>query len=163
MAETQYQGSQAYNQNMPSEESVSPNTGSVNYFKILIDLCGINSSIGLKVTLSYTPGAQGSFGATKDWGIEIPYTIPGKSLTAQGKTFVFDRGWTSKSGYQSRLKYVNNHVMLFESIFPAQPLPSRHTDPSDQVRTYCWRFGAIDGAIDYFGKLLEHVDIYGNS
>ncbi|KAF3142868.1 hypothetical protein TWF703_000372 [Orbilia oligospora] len=162
-SESQYQGSQAYAANVPSEESVSPNSGSVGFSKTLVDLHGKTSSIGLQLKLSYTPGATGSFGAPKNWGLEIPFTTPRKSLTSQGKTFIVDPNWADQDGWKSGLRYVNDHGMLFEHVFPAEPLPSnRPNRPGD----YEWRFKTIDGSTEYFdpyGKLLEHSDLYGNS
>ncbi|TGJ62488.1 hypothetical protein EYR41_002465 [Orbilia oligospora] len=135
-SESQYQGSQAYAANVPSEESVSPNSGSVGFSKTLVDLRGKTSSIGLQLKLSYTPGVKGSF---------------------------VDPNWADQDGWKSGLRYVNNHGMLFEHVFPAEPLPSnRPNRPGD----YEWRFKTIDGSTKYFdpyGKLLEHFDLYGNS
>ena len=159
-ADSQYQGSQAYAQNVPSEESISPNSGSVGFSMTLVDLRGVSASIGLRVTLSYTPGSSGSFGAPINWGFDIPFTIPGNSLTSQGKTFVVDPEWTAQSGWQSGLRYVNHRGMLFEAVEPALPLAS------GRAGYYSWRFRAANGSTEYFdvyGKLLEHDDIYGNS
>ncbi|KAF4625352.1 hypothetical protein G7Y89_g12815 [Cudoniella acicularis] len=127
------QGSQAYSQNVPSEESISPNSSSVGFSRTMVDLYGISASSGLQLKLSYTPGVQGSFGAPQNWGLEIPFTISGKSLTLRGKTFVVDLNWSDQTNHQYGLRYVNHHGMLFKSYF------------------------------DAYGKLLEHADLYGNS
>jgi hypothetical protein len=156
----EYQGSQAYAQKVPSDEFISPNSGSVNFSKTLINLRGVTKAIGLSMRLSYTLGARGSFGLPNNWGLEIPFTIPYQSLTSQGKTFVVDPNWSDQTGWQSGLRYVNHHGMKFEQIFPAQPLPS------GRPGYYSWRFRLADGAMEYFddyGKLLEHDDIDGNS
>jgi hypothetical protein len=155
-----YRGSQAYAQKVPSEESISPNSGSVNFSRTLINLRGVTKAIGLSVRLSYTSGAQGSFGFPKNWGLEIPFTIPTKSLTSQGKTFVVDPNWSDQTGWESGLRYVNHHGIKFEQVFPALPLPSGRSG------YYAWRFRLADGAMEYFdelGKLLEHGDIDGSS
>ena len=156
----EYQGSQAYAQKVPSDEFISPNTGSVNFSRTLINLRGVTKAIDLSVRLSYTSGSRGSFGLPQNWGLEIPFTIPFQSLTTQGKTFVVDPDWSDQTGWQSGLRYVNHHGMKFEQVFPAEPLPSGR--PGD----YSWRFRLADGAVEYFddfGKLLEHDDIDGNS
>lgn len=156
----QYQGSQAFAQNIPSDESISPNSGSVSFSKTLIDLRGKSTSIGLQIKLSYTPGVPGSFGSPINWGIDIPFTIPGKSLTSQGRTYIVDNTWIDETGWQSGLRYVNNHGMLFEHITPAQPLPSGRQGDFE------WKLRMTDGSMEYFdayGKVLEHVDLYGNS
>ncbi|KAF3172783.1 hypothetical protein TWF788_009372 [Orbilia oligospora] len=124
-SESQYQGSQAYAANVPSEESVSPNSGSVGFSKTLL----------IFVEKHPTSDCSSSF----------------------------DPNWADQDGWKSGLKYVNNHGMLFEHVFPAEPLPSnRPNRPGD----YEWRFKTIDGSTEYFdpyGKLIEHSDLYGNS
>lgn len=155
-----YQGSQSYAQKVPSDESISPNSGTVNFSKTLVHLRGVTKAIDLYVQLSYTPGARGSFGFPKNWGLNLSFTIPGKSLTSQGKTFVVDPNWNDRTDYHSGLRYVNNHGMKFKHIFPALPLPSGRRG------RYAWSFQLADGAMEYFdvyGKLLEHADIDGNS
>jgi hypothetical protein len=154
----EYQCSQAYARTVPSDMSVSPNSGSVNFSKALVDLRGVTEAISLRLRLSYTPGVQG-FGLPKNWSLDISFAIPQKSVTTQGKTYVVDPKWSDVTGWQSGLRYVNHHGMKFEQIIPAQQLPS------GQPGYYSWRFRLADGGIEYFdvyGKLLEHDDVDGN-
>lgn len=157
---TEYQGSQAYGQTLPSDESVAPNCGSVGYSRALVSLRGKTGSTGLSLKTFFASRTQGSFGFPRNWGLDVSFTIPHKSLTVQGRTYVVDPDWADHTGYQSGLRYLNHHGLRFERVYPTLPLPSgRHG-------SYGWRFAMADGAVEYFdeyGKLLEHADIYGNS
>ncbi|KAI0412558.1 hypothetical protein F5X98DRAFT_391821 [Xylaria grammica] len=158
--QSQYQGSQAYARDVAADESITPNCGSASFSKTLINLRGKLKSIDLTVKASFTSNTTGSFGLPANWGLDISYTIPGESLTVQGKTFVVDPDWSDETGWRSGLRYVNHHGMLFEEIFPPLPLPSGRSG------YYAWRLRMADGALEFFddyGKLLEHDDIYGNS
>lgn len=155
-----YQGSQAFSQGSIANESVTPNTGSLTLSKAIVALRGIQEGIGLTVNLAYSAGAQGLLGLPAGWGFGIAWLVPGASLTTQGKTSIIDLGWSDATGYQSGLRYVNNHGMKFQEIIPPQPLPS------GRPGTYAWRLRYTDGANDYFdatGKLVEHDDAFGNA
>lgn len=156
---TQYQGSQAFNQSFAANEFVTRNTGSLNLSKALVNLRGISSGVGLAINLTYAAGAQGMLGLPANWGFGIAFVVPGLSLTTQGKTSIIDPAWSDVTGYQSGLRYVNDHGMKFQSITPPQPLPS------GQPGTYSFLLAYNDGARDYFdatGKLVEHDDLFGN-
>ena len=155
----EYQGSQAYAAITGSSESVNRNTGTVEFNKNVVFLRGVVSSIGLNINVSYSQGLQGAFGLPKNWTFGIPFVIPGKSVTTQGKTYVIDFGWADAKGYQSGLKYINNHAIKFKRIMPSKPLPF------DQKGSYGWEFRMIDGAYDYYddaGKIVMHADRFGN-
>ena len=161
MASTgQYQGSQAFNNINPfMKESVNPNTGSVNFSVSLVKLQGKRSSIDLTVNLFYSAGFRGTFGLPKNWGLDLPYVLDGKSVTANGRTYAIDPTWTDVRGHASGLRYTNNHGIKFESVVPPEKLPS------GQPGEYGYILKHLDGSIDYFdtlGKPVEHHDIYGN-
>ena len=154
-----YQGSQAFAQTPGSTESVTRNTGSLNYSVPLVELRGVVQAVDLTLLLTYSAGISGNFGLPQNWTFGIPYVIPHKSVTTQGRTYVIDAQWADATGYQSGLRYINNWGMLFEQQSPPQDLPSGNPGQ------YGWSFRYTDGAIDYFdpnGKLLEHDDIHGN-
>ncbi|KAI0105290.1 hypothetical protein GGR51DRAFT_571955 [Nemania sp. FL0031] len=158
--QSQYQGSQAYTRDEAADESIAPNSGNVKFSKTLVNLRGKLKSIDLVVKASFTPNTRGSFSLPPNWGLSVSYTIPGQSVTVQGKTFVVDHDWVDETGWRSGLRYVNHHGMLFQSINPPQPLPSGRSGH------YAWRLRMADGALEFFddfGKLLEHQDVYGNS
>ena len=157
----QYQGSQAFAHILPVKgESINPNTGSLKFSKTLVELRGIRPSVDLKVNLTYSAGTLGAFGLPQAWALDLPYVIPGKSVTTQGRTYAIDLGWTDDLNYQSGLRYLNNHGMKFEPVVPPQQLPSGHSGE------YSYKLQHPDGSIDYFeanGKPLERDDVYGNS
>ncbi|KAH8803342.1 hypothetical protein F5884DRAFT_756625 [Xylogone sp. PMI_703] len=156
----EYQGSQAYGLNPGGNESVNRNTGSVTYSKTLVDLRGVLPSINFNLQISYTPGQSGTSGLPRNWSFSTPFVIPGKSVTTQQRTYVIDPTWADATGFQSGLRYINDHSMKFESVSPSQPLPS------GRPGLYAWRFKMSDGGLDYYddaGKILEHADIFGNT
>ncbi|KAI3325198.1 hypothetical protein HD806DRAFT_553295 [Xylariaceae sp. AK1471] len=158
--QSQYQGSQAYAREVAADESITPNCGTVGFSKTLVNLRGKLQSIDLTIKASFTSNTKGSFGLPPNWGLNISYTIPGQSVTAQGKSYVVDPDWSDETGWQSGLRYVNHHGMLFEQVFPSLPLPS------GRPGFYAWQLHMTDGALEFFddyGKLLEHDDVYGNS
>ncbi|KAI1425515.1 hypothetical protein F5Y12DRAFT_795856 [Xylaria sp. FL1777] len=156
----QYQGSQAFAHLVPSKnESINPNTGSLNITQPLLELRGIRASINFALSLTYAAGSAGSFGLPTSWGLSLPYLVPGKSITTNGKTYAIDLNWTDATGYQSGLKYMNHHGMKFRPVQPPQRLPS------GQNGLYAYQLRYPDGSIDFFdatGKPLEHHDIFGN-
>ncbi|KAI0428653.1 hypothetical protein F5Y09DRAFT_312431 [Xylaria sp. FL1042] len=156
----QYQGSQAFAHLLPAKnESVNPNTGSLNITQPIFELRGVRDSINFSLSLTYSAGSAGSFGLPKSWGLSLPYLIPGKSITTQGKTYAIDLSWTDVSGYQSGLKYINHHGMKFRLVNPPQRLPS------GQGGLYAYQLQYPNGSIDFFdatGKPVEHHDIFGN-
>ncbi|KAL2852058.1 hypothetical protein BJY01DRAFT_244674 [Aspergillus pseudoustus] len=154
-----YPGSQAYAHIVGSGESINRNTGSLNYSTPLLHLRGKVKEIDLRLDLRYTVGLRGLFGLPRNWSFSINYVVPNRSATLNGRTYAIDGDWADQGGYQSGLRYVNNHSIKFELIVPPQPLPSGNPGK------YEWRFRNVDGAVDYFdgvGKLLEHHDRFGN-
>lgn len=159
MSDSQYQGSQAFNQSDDAHEAVTRNTGSLTLSIALASLRGVREGIGLELTLSYSAGAGGLLGLPAGWGFGLAYVVPGASLTAQGKTYVIDPTWSDDTGYSSGLRYLNDHGVLFQTIVPPQPLPS------GQPGSYAFMLRNGDGSVDYFdqtGKLIEHDDLFGN-
>ena len=155
-----YQGSQAFSQGSIANESVTSNTGSLTLSKAIVALRGIHDGVGLTVNLAYSGGSQGLLGLPAGWGFGIAFLVPGESLSTQGKTSIIDPHWSDAAGYQSGLRYVNNHGMKFQDIIPPQPLRS------GRPGTYAYTLRYTDGAMDYFdatGKLVEHADIFGNA
>ncbi|ABA81806.1 RHS repeat-associated core domain-containing protein [Cereibacter sphaeroides] len=158
MTSSQYQGSQAYNQSLQSNEYINRNTGSLVVSLPLVQLRGITDAIGLSLTLGYSAGASGQLGLPQGWGWGLPFVAAGQSLTVEGKTFVIDPSWTDSSGYQSGLRYLNDHGRLFQTVVPPQPVPGGGG-------TYGFMLRYDDGSISYFdatGKLIAHADLYGN-
>lgn len=156
----QYQGSQAFNNiNLLTQEFVNPNTGSLFFSVPLVQLAGKRSSIDLKVNLFYSAGFRGTFGLPANWGLDLPYVLGGKSVTANGRTYAIDLEWTDVTGHQSGLRYINNHGISFRKFDPPLELPS------GKRGQYGYTLCHVDGSIDYFdslGKPIEHYDIYGN-
>ncbi|OTB05587.1 hypothetical protein M426DRAFT_10334 [Hypoxylon sp. CI-4A] len=158
--EGQYQGSHAFSHIVPSEnESVNPNTASLNYKTPLIQLRGVRPSIDLELNMFYSFGTAGTFGLPRNWSLDLPYVLDGKSVTINGRTYSIDYEWTDIIGYQSGLKYMNNHGIKFQKIIPPQELPS------GLPGQYGYQLDQVDGSKDYFdvdGKPLERHDIYDN-
>ncbi|KAK6337252.1 hypothetical protein TWF730_002659 [Orbilia blumenaviensis] len=160
-----YKGSQAFTNLTGGDESVNPNTGTLSFSIPLIQLRGIKESINLSTKLLYNAGSIGSFGLPPGWGFDIPFVVPGVSLTTKGRTYVIDPLWKDVSNYSSGLKYINNHGMNFQSISPPLPLPNIKPGEPGYGLEYYYQLRYIDGAKDYFdanGHLLEHADVYGN-
>ncbi|TAQ83541.1 hypothetical protein B7494_g8135 [Chlorociboria aeruginascens] len=141
-------------------ESVNRNTGSLSFTHTLISLRGKVDSVNLNLAVTYGYGLKGSFGLPKNWTLNIPFVIPGHSVTTQGRTYAIDKDWYDSTGYRSGLKYINNHGMKFE------PATGDGRLPSGQPGSYSWRLRMSDGACDYYdqlGKIIEHADIFGNT
>lgn len=155
----QYQGSQAFSHIVPSQnESVNPNTGSLNYKTPLVQLRGVRPSIDLNLNMFYGFGTAGTFGLPPNWSLDLPYVLDGKSVTTGGRTYAIDYEWSDIADYASGLRYMNNHGIKFQEITPPEQLPSG--------REYGYQLDQVDGSKDYFdvhGKPVEHHDIYGNS
>lgn len=159
MSSSDYQGSQAFANNTQGTESVNRNTGSVSFTKTLVSLIGIHENAGLHLSLRYSSGTSGTFGLPNNWTFDIPWIVPGQSLTIDGRTYVIDYHWADSAGYQSGLRYVNNHGIKLTPQGPPQPLPS------GQPGMYEWAYRRGDGMTLYFdgtGKLLEQDDLWGN-
>ncbi|KAL7948257.1 hypothetical protein V8C42DRAFT_342309 [Trichoderma barbatum] len=142
------------------DESINPNTGSLNLSRPIIQLRGQAASIDFKLVLSYNAGSAGAFGLPRNWSLNLPYVIPETSITFSGRTYAIDSQWIDSSGHQSGLRYLNNHGIEFVSIVPPQPLPT------GQPGEYAYTLKLQDGSMDYFdalGRPLAHVDIFGNS
>jgi hypothetical protein len=161
MSETgQFQSSHAFtNINTSDIESINPNTGSLNVRISVVKLAGVAPSIDLNVTLFYTPGSQGIFGLPKNWSLDIPYVLGGKSVTTGGRTFAIDHEWADAKGHKSGLRYVNNHGIAFRPHLPPKALPS------GRAGKYEWSLKHPNGCVDYFdgfGRPAERWDIHGN-
>ncbi len=159
MASSQYQGSQAYNQSLLGNEYVNKSTGTLVVSIALVQLRGITDAMGLNLTLNFVAGTDGQLGLPEGWGLGISFVADGQSLTVDGKTFVIDPNWTDSSGYQSGLKYLNDHGRKFETVIPPQPIPGGGGN-------YQYRLRYDDGAVSYYdalGKLMAHADLFGNT
>lgn len=159
MEKSGYQGSQAFNHGFALNEEVNGNTGSLSLSKALVRLRGVRNGIDLSLNLAYANGSAGILGLPTGWGFDIAYILSGKSLADQGTTSIIDPVWSDSSGYQSGLRYVNDHSVKFRQVMPPQPTPSGKTG------TYAYIMQHRDGASDYFdntGKLVEHDDLFGN-
>ncbi|HLF09920.1 MAG TPA: hypothetical protein VJA26_01805, partial [Gammaproteobacteria bacterium] len=144
MSDNQYQGSQAFNQSFLANEFVTRNTGTLNVTKALVNLRGLAAGVRLTINLTYAAGTSGLLGLPSNWGFGLAFVVPGASLTSQGKTSVIDPTWTDVTGYQSGLRYVNDHGIKSKSVVPPQPLPS------GQPGTYSYTLTYNDGACDYY-------------
>ncbi|WP_108820423.1 RHS repeat domain-containing protein [Pseudovibrio sp. Alg231-02] len=159
MSNSQYRGSQAFNQTLQVNEYVNKNTGSLTIRIPLVELRGKTEAIGLNLSLSYLSGADGQLGMPEGWGFNLPFVTNDETLTYQGKTFVIDLEWTDSSGYQSGLKYLNDHGQKFEKFVRDQPLPSGDG-------SYRYLLSYNDGSKSYFdatGKPVLQSDLFGNS
>jgi hypothetical protein len=156
----QYLGSQAFTHVASwKDESINSNTGSVSIAYPLIDLRGLKKNIDLAVDLTYSAGTRGLFGLCDNWSLNLPFMIPGSSLTVQGRTYAISSSWKDVTGYSSGLKYINNHGLLLQQFNPVRKLPS------GEDGLYQYSLQHPDGSVDYFdstGKPLEHDDYYGN-
>lgn len=156
----QYQGSQAFSHVLAAQnEFITPNTGSLNFFHPLVNLRGKRSSIALNLSLSYADGMLGTFGLPDNWGFNVAYVLPEKTITISGRTHVIDFTWADSTGYQSGLKYVNDHGTKFQKMDPPLPLPS------NRGAEYEYRLQTSDGSTYYFdvyGKLWEQYDLFEN-
>lgn len=158
-SQSQYLGSQAFNQLITADEFVVPNTGTLSVTKTLASLRGIAAGVNLNLGLSYSAGTAGLLGLPANWTFGISYLVPGESLTTQGKTYVIDPTWSDVTGYQSGLRYMNNHGIKFQAAGSPQKLPS------GQPGSYSFTLTYNDGARDFYdetGKLVEHDDLFGN-
>ncbi|PTB67801.1 hypothetical protein BBK36DRAFT_1167105 [Trichoderma citrinoviride] len=157
----QYQGSQAFTHIIPGrEESINPNTGTLNFSKPLLQLRGPISSADFHLVLSYQPGSAGAFGLPRNWSFDLPYVVPESSVTFAGRTYAIDYNWSDLDGHRSGLKYMNNHGVVFEPIVPPQPLPT------GQPGEYAYKLKLQDGSMDYFdafGRPVARQDLFGNS
>jgi hypothetical protein len=156
----QYEGSEAFaNIVLAQNESINPNTGTLNFFKSVVKLRGKRESINVVLDITYCPNSPGTFGLPEGWGIKLPHVTPGASVTVGGRTYAVDFGWADVKGYKSGLRYLNGHGVQFEMKIPALPLPS------GKPGEYKYRLIQGDGSVDYFdatGKLIEHDDLFGN-
>lgn len=157
--DSQYQGSQAFNQLLAANEQVNPGTGSLGLSVPIAHLPGVHDDSALKINLIYSAGGGGVFGLPRNWSFNLPYVIPGRTLVWAGSCYLIDKDWSSSDGYRSGIRYWNEKGTLFEEVIPPQPLPSGGTGKfSFRLRdkkglTYCF---------DSTGKLLEAVDRFGN-
>jgi len=156
---SQYQGSQAFNQLLVADEQVNTGTGSLALSFPLVRLPGIHADIGLCINLIYGYGSGGVFGLPRNWSINLPFVIPSKTLSWAGNCYILDPEWVAEDGYRSGLKYWNAHGTLFQHIISPQCLPSgcpgkfnfSLKDKEGQLHLF-----------DATGKLLETVDRFGN-
>ncbi|GGF97807.1 MULTISPECIES: RHS repeat protein [Cysteiniphilum] len=154
-----YKGSQADNKTIKSlSESVNPATGALS---ISLPLLSVKGFIPLDVSVSFSAGSSGMLGLPNGWQFNIDYVVPGKSMTFNGKTYVIDFNWSDSTGYQSGLKYLNQHGVLFKDMLTDTPLPTSFADS----RAYRYCLSMPDGSADYFdatGKLIAKGDRFGN-
>ncbi len=156
----QYQGSQAFAHVLSGQnEFITPNTGSLNISHPIVSLRGKRSSIDFNLSLSYGDGILGTLGLPDNWGFNVAYVLPEKTLTIDGRTYIIDFDWADSTGYRSGLKFVNDRGLKFKKIEPPLPLPSgRGTE-------YGYRLQTSEGSSYYFdvyGKLWEQYDLFQN-
>lgn len=156
-----YQGSVAFSHGVPDEnESVNPNTASLNFAVPLIKLRGVRTNVDLGLSMLYMFGTSGTFGLPEHWGLDLPYVVDDLSVTTRdGRTFALDRYWADATGHESGLRYMNHHGVKFRRVEPPLPLPS------GLPGRYGYRLDQADGSTDYFdrwGKPVEYHDTYGN-
>ena len=157
--ESQYQGSQAFNQLLAANEQVNLGTGSLVLSVPIAHLPGVHDDIALRINLIYSAGGGGVFGLPRHWSINLPFVIPGRTLVWAGSCYLIDKDWSSSEGYRSGIRYWNEKGTSFEEVIPPQPLPSGGKGKfSFRLRdkkgiTFCF---------DSTGKLLETVDRFGN-
>lgn len=165
MSQSQYRGSQAFNQILQYNEYVNKNTGSLFVQVPLVHLRGKTEAISLGLAAYYQAGTAGLLGLPDGWSYNLPFVAfdqndpSSKTLTVEGKTFVIDPDWQDSSGYQSGLKYVNDHGQKFTQYTESQPLPVGEGE-------YIYKLAYNDGGVSYFdatGLLVVHTDIFGNS
>ncbi|WP_440617274.1 hypothetical protein [Cysteiniphilum sp. 6C5] len=154
-----YKGSQADNKTIKSlSESVNPATGALS---VSLPLLSVKGFIPLDVSVSFSAGSSGMLGLPNGWQFNIDSVVPGKSVTFNGRTYVIDFNWSDSTGYQSGLKYLNQHGVLFKDMITNTPLPASFADS----RAYRYRLSMPDGSADYFdatGKLIAKGDRFGN-
>ena len=157
--DSNYKGSQADNKTIKSlSESVNPATGALS---VSLPLLSIKGFIPLDVSVSFSAGSPGMLGLPNGWQFNIDYVVPGKSATFNGRTYVIDFNWSDSTGYQSGLKYLNQHGVLFKDMLTNTLLPKSFADS----RAYRYRLSMPDGSADYFdetGKLIAKGDRFGN-
>ncbi|RMZ72851.1 YD repeat-containing [Pyrenophora seminiperda CCB06] len=156
----QYRGSQAFAHILPLEkETINTNTGSLHYSQTVVKLRGVQKSVDLTLSINYSDDLLGTFGFPTNWGFDLPYVLPGKTVTFQQRTYVIDEKWADSAGYKSGLRYLNDHGTRFQAFPTAKQLPSQRPGK------YSYLLHCADGAafyFDYFGKLLEQEDVFGN-
>ncbi|KAF4433163.1 RHS Repeat protein, partial [Fusarium austroafricanum] len=157
----QYQGSQAFAHIVPGQnESINPNTGSLNFTKPLIQLRGISDSANFDLCLLYNEGSSGAFGLPSNWSLNLPYVLPGKSITFSGRTYALDSMWTDSKSHQSGIRYLNNHGIEFSPIIPPESFSV------NQPAESAYRLKLQDGSMDFFdalGRPIAHQDIFKNT
>ncbi|KZK89818.1 putative deoxyribonuclease RhsA [Pseudovibrio sp. W64] len=159
MTISQYPGSQAFNQSLQAQEYVNKNTGSLVVQIPLAQLRGKTEAIGVGLNAFYSAGSKGQLGLPSGWGFNLPFVANDETFTFQGKIYIIDPNWTDSSGYQSGLRYLNDHGRKFQKFVVDQPLPSA-------PGSYRYLFTYDNGSKSYFdatGKLLLQADLFGNS
>lgn len=157
--QSQYLGSEAFNQSLQINEYVNKNTGALTVAAPLVTLRGVSSALNLDVVLGHRPGATGVFGLPDGWDLGIPYIFNDQSLTTRGKTYVIDPQWESAGGVRSGLRYVNVKGVQFTAKRSTQRTPSGKAAYAASCRY-------ADGVTDYFdgtGRLVERVDLFGSA
>ena len=82
-------------------------------------------------------------GLPKGWSYNLDFVIPGKSVTYNGTTYVIDPNWQDDSGYQSGLKYLNQHGICFidkksQALAIETIIDENDFDRSEAGRLYCF-------------------------
>ena len=151
-----YKGSQATNYNF---SRVNPATGSLN---ISIPLLAIKSELPFTLSANYSAGTNGSLGLPVGWGLNIDHiNLDSHSITFNNITYLIDPNWQDSSGYQSGLKYLNQHGVKFVDLRASQTLPPSYNDS----RSYRYLLTFQNGGHDYFdaaGKLIMKNDRFAN-
>lgn len=153
-----YGGTQAQYSIAMVQESINPNTGAFTLTIPLLKLAGING-LDLNLQAQLSRGKRGLLGLPPGWQFNLSFVIPGKSVTFNYQTYIIDANWSNTYGYRSGLKYLNNHGIKFQQIFPPQQLAY------DQRQYYAFLLSYADGGNEYFdnlGRLIAQDDRYHN-
>ena len=152
-----YQGSQAYNSSLLTNEEVNGQTGTLTLSKPLIVASGITKDIDLNFNLMYASSSsklKSILGLPKGWSYQISYVIPNKSANIDGRNFIID------DNYNSGLRYVNNHAIKFSSYYDSKQL----TCNNDKL-DYNYDYRGAQGEHLYFdeaGKLIAKANRFGS-
>ena len=152
-----YQGSQAYNSSLLTNEEVNGQTGTLTLSKPLIVASGITKDIDLNFNLMYASSSsklKSILGLPKGWSYQISYVIPNKSANIDGRNFIID------DNYNSGLRYVNNHAIKFSSYYDSKQLTC-----NKDKRSYNYDYRGAQGEHLYFdeaGKLIAKANRFGS-
>ncbi len=80
--------SQAFNRSLTAGEMVNSGTGSLTLSHTLVNLQGVLSDVNMNLTLTYAHGQMGMLGLPQNWTLNIPYVIPGHSVSFGGQSYI---------------------------------------------------------------------------